>query len=155
MSSDKEKHDRQIESTKKIILFVIVPLLFLTAGLLGLSGAFEEEPKPTNLEIVGMVDAECYNVNWFGTHGFQITYKTMMENVGITMDSYDMDFTASEFFQDQTVIDHLVVVCPHIDSRLEAPEDFDPDLGVGALDKCLEKKSEFFEHEDFCLKFKP
>lgn len=154
MSNDKENHDRKIDNTKKIILLVIIPLLLASVGLMGISGYFEPVQKPTYVEILYQLELECYNVNWFGTHGFQITYNKSMEEIGNLLDSYDMDFKATEFFKDQEVKDYMVVTCPHIDSTLEAPDDYDPDFGVTALDKCLEKKAEFFESEEYCLQFK-
>lgn len=154
MSSKSENFDRKINSTKKIIYLVIIPLLLASLGLMGISGYFDEKPKPTYVEILSTMDIHCYNVNWFGTHGFQITYNETMEEIGNKLDLYDMDFKATEFFQSQEVKDYLVITCPHIDSTLQAPDEYDPLLGVPAIDKCLQKKAEFLDSEEYCLQFK-
>ena len=149
-----DDYDRKIEQTKKIIMFIVLPLLLASIGLMGLSGYFEPVEKPSYVEILSQLDLECYNINWFGTHGFQITYNKSMEDIGNALNNYDIDFKATEFFQDQNVKDYLVITCPHIDSRLQAPDKYDPNLGVPALDKCLEVKAQYFESEEYCLQFK-
>lgn len=154
MSSDTENYDRKIDKTKKILVFVVIPLLMASLGLMGISGYFEPVKKPSFVEILSGLDLECYNVNWFGTHGFQITYNKSMEEIGLALDNYDIDFKATEFFENKEVKDYMVTACPHIDSRLEAPEKFDPNFGVPALDKCLEKREQYFESEEYCLQFK-
>lgn len=150
MSKDKEKKnlDRKQRKTKKIMAFVIAPILFLIAGLLAL-GVFDFE-EPTYVDIVSELDVLCYNVNWFGQHGFQIVYQESIIAIAEKLGEYEVDFTASLFYEDQEVVDYLVVECPHIDSRLEAPALFNPDLGTNVIDKCLERKSGMVGFQDYC-----
>lgn len=152
MSSDEKNHDRQIEKTKKIILLVVIPLLITSTGLIWVSG-WDSEPKPSYVEILSTIDLHCYNVNWFGVYGFQITYNETMEEIGQKFAEYGYDFTASEFFKNKEVENYFVVTCPHINSKLEAPEKYDPTVGIGAVDKCLQVKAGNFEFQDFCAQF--
>jgi len=147
-------YDRKVERIKKIILLVVAPILLASAGLVFLYDLNNNEEKPSYTQILSEIDLQCYNVNWFGTFGFQTTFLQTIENVAIKLDEYDMDFSGNEFFENQEVIDYLVIDCPHLDSRLQIPAEFDPFIGVPALDKCLEIKSGTFESEDYCLQFK-
>jgi hypothetical protein len=150
MSKDKEKKnfDRKQRKTKKIMAFVVAPILFLIAGLLAL-GVIDFE-NPSYVDIVSEIDVKCYNVNWFGQHGFQIVYQESLIEIAEKLGENNLDFTASTFYGNQEVVDYLVVECPHIDSRLEAPADFNPDLGTNVIDKCLERKSEMVGFQDYC-----
>ncbi|MCP6727178.1 MAG: hypothetical protein KJI69_04080 [Patescibacteria group bacterium] len=123
--------------------FVIAPILFLIAGLLAL-GVFNFE-EPTYVDLVSEIDVLCYNVNWFGQHGFQIVYQESLIEIAEKLGENNLDFTASTFYEDQGVVDYLVVECPHIDSRLEAPAIFNPSLGVDAYFKCLEQTNPDFD----------
>lgn len=147
-------YDRKIERTKKIIVLVVAPILLASAGLIFLYDLNNIEEKTSYTQILSEIDLKCYNVNWFGTFGFQTTFLETIVDVGNKLDEYDMDFTSSDFFNNQEVIDYLIINCPHIDSRLQIPAEFDPFIGVPALDKCLEIKSGTFESEDYCLQFK-
>ena len=129
MSTEKEKFERKQNRTKKIMGFIVAPVLFLVAGLLVLDNLDIEE-KPSFVEILSTMDLHCYNVNWFGTHGFQTVYKETIEDIGYTLDEYDYDFKSKELFTKQEVIDHLILVCPHIDSRLQIPEFYNPMIGT-------------------------
>ncbi len=151
MSKEKENFDRKQRKTKKIMAFVIAPILFLIAGLLAL-GVFDFEP-PSYVDIISQIDVHCYNVNWFGQHGFQIVYQESLIAIAEKLGEYDIDFTASTFYGNQEVVDYLVVECPHIDSRLEAPAIFNPDLGTNAVDKCLERRSGLINQQDICAQF--
>lgn len=146
---DKEGSERK---TGKIVLFIVAPVLFITAGLLVISDLSAEE-KPSYSQILSQIDLHCYNVNWFGIHGFQLTYKETIRDIGEKLDDYDMDFTTSEFFKNQDVIDHLVVYCPHIDSRLQVPDTFDSTVGTNVVDKCLERKRGTVDFEGICAEY--
>lgn len=112
------------------------------------------EEKPTYVEVLSEIDLHCYSVNWFNNFGFQITFMETIGEIGETLDSYDMDFSNEEFFNDKTVVDYLVIHCPHVDSRLDLPDVYDPLLGMDALDKCLQVKEGIFDSEGYCLQFK-
>jgi len=121
--------------------FVVAPILFLITGLMVFGVIDFSTPPPSYVEMVSEVDVHCYNVNWFGQHGFQIVYQESLIAIAEKLDEYDIDFTSSEFYANQKVIDHLVVQCPHIDSRLDAPAVYDANLGIDAYPKCLEHKT--------------
>lgn len=157
MTDEHTDFDRKLNRTKKIMTVVVAPILFMIIGLMVLgvipSGIAEE--KPTFTEILEEVhDLHCYNINWFGVSGFQVTFNDSIQEIAMTLDSHDMDFANNEFFQNQEVIDYLVVECPHLDSRLQIPEKYDPFIGAHAVDKCLEKKRGTVDSEGFCLQFK-
>lgn len=120
--------------------FVIAPILLMIAGLLAL-GILDFE-EPSYVDIVSEVDVHCYNVNWFGVHGFQIVYQESLIAIAEKLGENDMDFTASEFYANQAVVDYLIMYCPHIDSKLEAPADYDPSIGTDAHYKCILRKGE-------------
>lgn len=159
---ENEEYDRKIKKTKKIIIYVIIPILLLSTILilfydtnLDLSEISTIKEKPSYIEVLEMVpDIHCYNVNWFGVHGFQITYNESIDEIVGILQSYDMDFDYNKFFQEQDVIDYLVLECSHIDNRMQAPDHFDPMIGVPALDKCLQARQGFVDSEEFCLQFK-
>ena len=155
MSKEKKNFDRKQRKTKKIMAFVVAPILFVIAGLLafGIIDIEDIEAKPNYAEIVAEVDVHCYNVNWFGQHGFQIVYQESLVAIAEKLDEYDMDFTSSEFYANQRVIDHLVVQCPHIDSKLDAPADYDANIGIDAYPKCLERKIDELNYKEFCSQF--
>lgn len=161
MSKDqREKNKRKEKNMKKLMAFVVAPVLFLVAGLLTL-GVIGAEEKPTKMEILSTMDLHCYNVNWFGTHGFQTVYKETVEDIGYTLDEYDYDFKSKEFFSTQEVVDYFILVCPHIDSRLQIPEFYNPMIGKNAIDKCLQVKLGLVgaeipmsNAEEYCLQFK-
>ncbi len=153
MTNEPTENEQKIKRLKKIVMFVVLPLLVLGAVITGISGM--EEPKPSATQILSEIEIQCYNVNWFGVHGFQITYTPMIENIANKMDKYDMDFSGEGFFKDQEVIDYMVIHCPHIDSTLSAPEHYDPNYGVQAVDKCLQVKEGIFDSEEYCIQFKP
>lgn len=148
------KYDRQVKKAKKLVTFVIIPLIILSAGIIGISGYLEDQARPSFVEIISTLDIHCYNVNWFGTYGFQITYKESIEEIADALAVYNYDFKASEFFKDKEVENYLVISCPHIDSKLEAPEKFAPLIGKTAIDKCFEARMKFVDYEDYCLQFK-
>jgi len=160
-STDKEKFDRKQNRLKKIMAFVVAPILLMIAVLiaLGIFGFEQEDPKPTYLEIMTTMDLHCYNVNWFGQHGFQITYTETLAELGDRLAEYDMDFKNSEFIEDKQVVEYMVMECPHVKSRLVIPDVFDPNLGTKPLDACLESKIGMgimnpVEANDYCLQFK-
>jgi len=152
MTDDKEDLDDKQRKTGKIVLFIVAPVLFITAGLLVISDLSAEE-KPSYSQILSQIDLNCYNINWFGIHGFQVTYKKTIGEIGMKLNENDMDFTSSEFFENQEVIDYLVVYCPHIDSRLQVPETFDPSVGINVVDKCLEKKVGTVDFKGICAEY--
>jgi len=152
MTDDNEDFDRKQRKIQKIVLFIVAPVLIVVAGLLVISELNVEE-KPSYIEILSQIDVHCYNVNWFGIHGFQITYMDTITQIAEKLDSHDMNFARDEFFENQDVIDHLVVYCPHVDSRLQVPDIFNPNIGTNVVDKCLEIKTgtELFENiESIC-----
>jgi len=156
MTDDKEEFDRNQRKTGKIVLFIVAPVLFITAGLLVISDLNAEEEKPSYTQILSQIDVHCYNVNWFGVYGFQITYMDTITEIAEKLDSNDMNFARDEFFENQDVIDHLVVYCPHIDSRLQVPDIFDPNVGTNVIDKCLERKigTDSFENiQNICAEY--
>lgn len=152
MPYETEKFDRSQKKLQKIVILVVVPILVLITGLMAL-GTIETE-KPTKLEIFYTIDLKCYNINWFGTHGFQVTYKDSIVEIAEKIAEYDYDFVSSEFFETHEVVQHLLRVCPHIDSRLQVPEEYDPTIGSSAIDKCFEVKVGMIGFEDYCLEFK-
>jgi len=154
LTKDADDFDRKLEKTKKIIILIVIPVLFISAGIVYFSTTEEEENKPNYTQILSEVNLKCYNVNWFGTFGFQLTFMDTIKEIGEKLDEYDMDFSNEEFFKDQEVVDYLVINCPHVDSRLNVPDDYDPFVGVPALDKCLQAKEGFVDSEDYCLQFK-
>lgn len=158
MTNDEpSEYDRKLNRMKKLMTFVVAPILFMIVGLMmvGIIPSGVAEEKPSYVEILEEIpDIHCYNINWFGQHGFQITYGNTLEEIAMTLDSHDMDFSNNEFFSDQEVIDYLVVECLHLDSRLQIPDGYDPFFGEQALDKCLQKKEGTVGSEDYCLQFK-
>ena len=165
MTNEQENNDRNIKKTQKIVLFVVVPILILLAiGIFTIThSVITDQPyftnifnsfKPSQIEIIKSLDLHCYSINWFGANGFQITYKETIENVAQSLANYDYNFVASEFFKNEQIKDYMVMVCPHLDSKLEAPEVYDPNIGKSAIDKCFEKKVGTVGAEDYCLSFK-
>jgi len=162
MSKDKDNFDRKQQRTKKIMGFVIAPILLMIAGLLALGVLdfeegivldFEDAFQPNYVEIVAQVDVHCYNVNWFGQHGFQVVYQESIVAIAEKLGENDLDFVASEFYENQAVVDYLVIECPHIDSKLEAPNVFDANRGIDAYPKCLERKIDELNYKEFCSQF--
>jgi len=149
---ENEDFERKQRKTGKIVLFIVAPVLFITAGLLVISDLSAEE-KPSYSQILSEIDLHCYNVNWFGIHGFQITYKDTIAEIAQKLNDYDIDFISSEFFENQEVIDHLVVYCPHVDSRLQVPDTFDSTVGTNVVDKCLEKKVGTVDFKGICAEY--
>lgn len=133
--------------------FVVAPILFMITGLMVFGVIDFNEAKPTYVEMVSEVDVHCYNVNWFGQHGFQIVYQESLIAIAEKLDEYDIDFTSSEFYANQKVVEHLVVQCPHIDSRLDAPAEYDANIGIDAYPKCLERKIGEINYQEFCSEF--
>ena len=155
MTDDKEDFDRKQRKIQKIVLFIVAPVLIMVAGLLVISELNVEE-KPSYIEILSQIDVHCYNVNWFGIHGFQITYMDTIIEIAEKLDSHNMNFARDEFFENQDVIDHLVVYCPHVDSRLQVPDRFNPNIGTSVVDKCLESKmgTDSFENiQNICAEY--
>jgi len=159
--TDKEKFDRKQNKVKKIMGLVVAPILFLIAGLMaiGYINFEQEEPKPTYLEILTTMELHCYNVNWFGQHGFQVTYTETLEELADRLEEYEMDFKNSILIEDKQVVDYMVMECPHIKSRLVLPDDYDPNLGTNPLDACIESKigMGMMQPEianEYCLQFK-
>jgi len=154
VSKDRKNFDRKQQRTKKIMGFVVAPILLMIAGLLALGIIdIEVEAKPSYVEMVAEVDVHCYNVNWFGQHGFQIVYQESLIAIAEKLGEYDIDFTASEFYANQKVVDYLIVQCPHIDSKLNAPADYDANIGIDAYPKCLERKIDELNYKEFCSQF--
>lgn len=112
------------------------------------------EEKPAYAEILPEINLHCYNVNWFNNFGFQIVFTETIVEIGETLASYDIDFSNEEFFNDKRVVDYLVINCPHVDSRLELPDEYNAFIGMDALDKCLQVKEGIFDSEGYCLQFK-
>jgi len=155
MTDDNEDFDRKQRKIQKIVLFIVAPVLIVGAGLLVISELNVEE-KPSYIEILSQIDVHCYNVNWFGIHGFQITYMDTIIEIAEKLDSHNMNFARDEFFENQDVIDHLVVYCPHVDSRLQVPDRFNPNTGTNVVDKCLERKigTDSFENiQNICAEY--
>lgn len=153
MTDDENKDfERKQRKTGKIVLFIVAPVLFITAGLLVISDLSAEE-KPSYSQILSQIDLHCYNVNWFGIHGFQLTYKDTIQEIAVKLDEYNMDFTSSDFFKNQEVVDHLLVYCPHVDSRLQVPDTFDSNVGINVVDKCLEIKRGTVDFEGICAEY--
>ncbi len=156
MTDEKDDFERKQRKTQRLVLLIVAPVLFMTAGLLVLSELGAEEEKPSYSQILSQIDLHCYNVNWFGVHGFQITYMDTITEIAEKLDSNDMNFARDEFFENQDVIDHLVVYCPHVDSRLQVPDRFNPNIGTNVVDKCLERKmgTDSFENiEIICAEY--
>ena len=83
---ENEDFERKQRKTGKIVLFIVAPVLFITAGLLVISELGAEE-KPSYSQILSEIDVHCYNVNWFGTFGFQITYIDTINQIAEKLDS--------------------------------------------------------------------
>lgn len=156
MTDEQNKYEQGLKKTQKVILFLVIPILVLSAlGVFIQSNGVLNEKKPTYVEILSKIDdLHCYNVNWFGVHGFQITYKDSIDVIVGILDKYDIDFSNDEFFKNKEVVNYLILNCPHIDNTSQAPDKFDRSIGVSALDKCLQVKQGFVESEDYCLQFK-
>ena len=160
-SDEKQKFDRKQNRVKKIMGFVVAPILFMIAGLIAI-GYFDiglEDPKPTYLETLTTMELHCYNVNWFGQHGFQVTYTETITELGDRLAEYDINFKNSIFIEDKKVVEYMVMECPHVKSRLVLPDEFDPNLGTNPLDACLESKigmglMQPAMANEYCLQFK-
>ena len=160
-SDEKEQFDRKQNRIKKIRGFVIAPILLMIAGLMAV-GIIDLEPaeaKPTYLEILSTMEIHCYNVNWFGQHGFQITYTETIKELAEKLEEHDMDFKHSVLIENIQVVDYMVMECPHVKSRLVLPDVFDPNLGTNPIDACLESKigMGMMQPEmanEYCLQFK-
>jgi len=161
MSKEKKNFDRKQQRTKKIMGFVIAPILLMIAGLLALGVLDFEEGvvldfevfEPSYVDIVSEVDVHCYNVNWFGQFGFQIVYQESIVAIAEKLGENDLDFVASDFYENQAVVDYLVLKCPHIDSKLDAPAEYDANIGKDAYPKCLERKIDELNYKEFCSQF--
>ncbi len=166
--SEKEKFKKKEKRVQKIVIAVVCPILIASAVLIGLyyetekihpfertgmipdeiwlmdeklettnlfgeSGTFESEVAYVEYILEG-IDLECYNVNWYGVYGFQIVYKTTRSEIvsKIGEDKFD------EFLQNYIASKAFELYCPHIPNRLVVPDIFDPDLGIGSVEMCLE-----------------
>ena len=166
--SEKEKFKKKEKRVSIIIIAVVCPILIVTAVFLGLfydpkvvhpfertgmipdeiwlleekhntsnlfgeNGTFESEIAYVENILQG-IDLECYNVNWYGVHGFQIVYKTTRSEIvsKIGEDKFD------NFLQNYIASRAFELYCPHLLNILEAPDNFDPDLGTGSVEMCLE-----------------
>ena len=104
-----------------------------STNLFGESGTFESEIAYVENILQG-IDLECYNVNWYGINGFQIVYKTTRSEIvsKIGEDKFDNflhNYIASKAFE---------LYCPHLMNIIQAPDNFDPNLGTGSVEMCLE-----------------
>ena len=149
-SERKSNFDRNEKRLIKYMLFIVVPILILIVGLMALG---QVDNRPSQLEIISELDLHCYNVNWFGQHGFQVTYQESLMEIAENIAEYDIDFVNSEFEENQAIVDHFVMTCPHIDSRLELPKFYDASLGMDAYPKCLQRTTDLFENEVFCSEY--
>ena len=151
-SERKSNFDRNEKRLIKYILFIVVPILILIVGLMVLGQT--DALRPSQLQIISEIDLHCYNVNWFGQHGFQVTYQESLVEIAQKLAEHDYDFKNSEFEANQAIVNYFVMTCPHIDSRLEVPDDYNPFLGINAYDKCLQRTADLFENEEFCSEYK-
>lgn len=160
-TDEKVEFDRKQNKVKKIMGFVVAPILFIIAGLLaiGYIDIGQEDPKPTYVEILSTMELHCYNVNWFGQHGFQVTYTETIKELAEKLEEHDIDFKNSILTDDKKVVDYMVIECPHVKSRLVLPDIFDPNLGTNPIDACLESKIGMGMMQpqmanEYCLQFK-
>lgn len=150
-SEKKSNFDRNEKKLIKYMLFIVVPILILIVGLMALGQV--DTVKPSQLEIISELDLHCYNVNWFGQHGFQVTYQESLVQIAEKLAEYDINFVNSEFEENQAIVDYFVITCPHVDSRLELPEFYNPSLGMSAYPKCLQRTADLLENEEFCSEY--
>lgn len=166
--SDKEKFKKKEKRVQIIVVVVIAPILIASAVFIGLfydtqvvhpfertgmipdeiwlmdekldstnlfgeNGTFESEIAYVEYILQG-IDLECYNVNWYGVYGFQIVYKTTRSEIvsKIGEDKFD------NFLQNYIASKAFELYCPHIPNRLVVPDNFDPNLGTGSVEMCLE-----------------
>ncbi len=166
--TEKEKFKKKEKRVQIIIIAVVCPILIGTAVFLGLFYETEkihpfertgmipdeiwlmyEKPNTTNLfeengtfeseiayveNILLGIDLECYNVNWYGVHGFQIIYKTTRSEIvsKIGEDKFD------QFLDNEIASKAFELYCPHLLNILQAPDNFDPNVGIGSAEMCLE-----------------
>jgi len=168
VKSEKEKFKKKEKRVQIIVLAVITPILIATAVLIGLfypsevvhpyertgmipddvwlmednknsthlfgeNGTFESEVAYVENILQG-IDLECYNVNWYGIHGFQIIYKTTKSEIvsKIGEDKFD------QFLDNNIARKAFELYCPHIFNLVQAPDNFDPNVGTGSVEMCLE-----------------
>jgi len=104
-----------------------------TTHLFGEKGTFESEIAYVENILQG-IDLECYNVNWYGIHGFQILYKTTRSEIvsKIGEDKFD------DFFENPITKKAFELYCPHVINTLNIPDNFDANVGTGSVEMCLE-----------------
>lgn len=153
MDEENSNYDRNIKKTGKVVLFIAVPILVILAIIIFATTHLAINEKPSYVEILSKIDVHCYNVNWFGTNGFQITYNESIQEIGEKLAEYNYDFKQSEFFNNTDVKNYLIRKCPHIDSKLQAPKIYNPNLGINVVDKCLVVKQEMVDFQDYCAQF--
>ena len=102
--------------------------------LFGENGTFESEIAYVENILQG-IDLECYNVNWYGIHGFQVIYKTTKSEIvsKIGEDKFD------QFLDNDIARKAFELYCPHVINRINIPPDnYDPNIGMGSVEMCLE-----------------
>ena len=166
--SEKEKFKKKEKRVQIIILAIVCPILIASAVFIGLFYETEvvhpyertgmipdevwimiEKPNTTNLfeengtfeseiayveNILQGIDLECYNVNWYGIHGFQIIYKT----TGREIISKIGEDKFQQLLDNEIARKAFELYCPHVINILKVPEDFDPNVGTGSVEMCLE-----------------
>lgn len=139
MTEESSQTERKIKKLIIIILCVVVPTLIVFSVILGTNIISIKAVTP--MDVLKSTEVKCYNINWFGTEGtgFQVVYKdsadeilSKLKNTGKIVDE--------SFFEEDDVVKYFVNTCPHLNNRDEIPEEFDPNIGVKAIDKCIERK---------------
>jgi len=139
MTEEESKINRKEKKITLIICCIVIPTLLVFAGLFVLQIIKIE--LITAQDILEATEIKCYNINWFGTEGtgFQVVFKESINDINSKLKSSGKIVDES-FFKEPDVVNYLVNTCPHLDNRDQIPENYDPTIGVSALDKCIERK---------------
>jgi len=166
--SEKEKFKKKEKRVQIIIIAVICPILIGTAVFFGLfnetqtvhsfkrtglipdeiwsmeknhnstnlfgeNGTFESEVAYVENILLG-IPMECYNVNWYGIHGFQVIYMSTKEKIIKKIGEEKFD----QFLENTIAQKAFELYCPHVINKLQVPNNFDPYVGTGSVEMCLE-----------------
>jgi len=140
MTEEQNEIDKKDKKTKhQIIYFIVIPTLLILAGLIVLD--IISFDLVTVQDVLVSTEIKCYNINWFGTEGtgFQVVFKESIDQITSKLKSSGKIIDES-FFKEPDVVNYLINACPHLDNRDQIPENYDPTIGVPALDKCIERK---------------
>jgi len=166
--SEKEKFKKKEKRVQIIVLTIITPILIASAVFIGLyyepekvhsfkrtglipdeiwsldknhnsthlfgeNGTFESEVAYVENILLG-IPMECYNVNWYGIHGFQIIYLSTKDKIIKKIGEEKFE----QFLENDIVQKAFELYCPHVINKLQVPNNFDPYVGMGSVEMCLE-----------------